>query len=374
MHLININNWGLGIDIQQSPLLIAGPCSAETREQLIETCLQIARYKRAQLLRAGVWKPRTRPNSFEGMGAEALSWLQEAKQVTGLPVCIEVASAQHVELALKHGVDVLWIGARTTVNPFSVQDIADALRGVDVPVMVKNPVNPDLELWIGAMERLYAAGIRKMAAIHRGFSVYKTSRYRNNPQWEIPIELRRRFPQLEIICDPSHIAGKREYLYEIAQQAFDLNFDGLMMEVHRCPDQAWSDAQQQLTPQQWVDMLDSLVQRQVFTANPLVEQQLAEMRGQIDQLDNEIFNLLAERMRVARQIGGFKKNHNIAILQMERWMEIFRSRTAKADSLNIATAFVEELLAAVHKESIRQQAVVMQEKKNEELQIEELRR
>lgn len=367
MNILPIRRWGLPIAIaEQTPIQIAGPCSAETREQLIATCEAIARYGRAHLLRAGIWKPRTRPNSFEGVGAPALEWLIEAKELTGLPVCIEVASPEHVEAALRAGVDVLWIGARTTVNPFSVQAIADALRGVDVPVLVKNPVNPDLELWIGALERLYNAGLRKMAAIHRGFSAYGSYRYRNQPQWEIPIELRRRLPQLEIICDPSHIGGKRAYLYEIAQQAFDLNMDGLMIETHTCPDQAWSDAQQQITPEAWASLLSQLVQRQALPTDPFAEQQLEEFRHSIDAVDMEILNLIAERMRIVRQIGDYKKKNNIAILQMERWLEIFRSRVARADALQVSDACIKELLAALHKESIRQQAVVMYEAQGQE--------
>lgn len=301
--MLGFHEWGLNLPPQGERLMIAGPCSAETREQVLNTCLDIAARGKARLLRAGVWKPRTRPNSFEGVGEAALPWLAEVRQLTGLPVCIEVAAPEHVELALRYGVDVLWIGARTTVNPFAVQALADALRGCDVPVMVKNPVNPDLELWIGALERLHGAGLRRLAAIHRGFSVYNEARYRNAPLWELALELRRRLPQLPLLCDPSHIAGKREYLYEIAQQAIDLQMDGLMLETHCDPDRAWSDARQQVTPAQWASLLDRLVLRRPHPDTPYLEEQLEELRRQIDQTDMELLRMLGERMRIARLLS-----------------------------------------------------------------------
>ncbi len=361
MELININNWGLNISkTTASPLIISGPCSAETEEQVAVTCAKIAD-QGVHILRAGIWKPRTRPGSFEGLGSIALPWLIKAGKQANLPVCCEVANAFHVQEALKYGVDILWIGARTTVNPFAVQEIADALKGKDIPVFVKNPVNPDLELWIGAIERLMEVGIRKIAAIHRGFSVYNSPKYRNQPQWEIPIELHRRYPNLEIICDPSHIAGKRALLYEIAQKALDLSFDGLMIESHIQPDKAWSDALQQLTPDGLQKLLERLTTRQIDTDNPSYQRKINAFRELIDQLDSETLDLMDERMKIVRKIGQYKKASNIAVLQIERWIYVREMCIKKAEKLGISSKFVEEFISTIHNESIDQQTKIMRE-------------
>ena len=362
MNIINIKDWGLGIEFsKEMPFVIAGPCSAETEAQVMQTALGIHSMlsQPVSMLRAGVWKPRTRPNSFEGIGEVALPWLKLASRTTGLPLCIEVATAKHVELALKYGIDVLWIGARTTVNPFAVQEIADVLKGVDIPVFVKNPVNPDLQLWLGAIERLYNSGINKLAAIHRGFSVYGNQLYRNVPLWEIPIELRRQVPGLEIICDPSHIGGKRALLLDISQEAMLLDFDGLMIETHINPDEAWSDAAQQLTPKALNELLQQLKKPHAAITDPIFLNKLEKLRSHIDQIDFKVLELLAERMLMVREIGDYKKDNNITILQMERWAEIYRSRMAMAPELELATEFIESLINAIHKESIRQQNQIM---------------
>lgn len=366
MDFINIAKWGLNLG--QRPFIIAGPCSAETEEQVMQTALQLSQQP-ISMLRAGIWKPRTRPNAFEGVGEIGLPWIKLAGRTTGLPVCVEVATPEHVELALKYGIDALWIGARSTANPFTVQAIADALRGVDIPVFVKNPVNPDLQLWLGAIERLYNAGIRKMAAIHRGFSVYGQHLYRNVPQWEIPIELRRLLPNLEIICDPSHIGGKREYLQEIAQYALNLDFDGLMIESHCSPDNAWSDAAQQITPDTLGLMLQALVKPEATTTDPIFLNKLEKLRKVIDLLDYQVLELLARRMELVREIGDYKKENNITILQIERWAEIFRTRTAKADKLQIDAPFIEAIINAIHQESIRQQTEMMKAEQQEKFQF-----
>lgn len=360
MNITNIKDWGLDIQIsKEKPFLISGPCSAETEEQVLKTCTQIA-HMGVDVLRAGIWKPRTRPGSFEGVGRTALPWLIEAGKQTNLPVCCEIANPTHVEEALKHGIDILWIGARTTVNPFAVQAIADALQGVDIPVMIKNPVNPDLELWIGGIERLIQAGVQKIAAIHRGFSVYNAPKYRNQPQWEIPIELRRRVSNLEIICDPSHIAGKRSLLYEIAQEALNLDFDGLMIESHITPDTAWSDAKQQVTPNGLDNLLKQLITRQLDTDNLDYLNKINQFRDLIDNLDTQTLNLLSERMEIVRKIGLYKKESNIAILQIERWLNVREGALKKAADSNLSKDFVEDIINTIHKESIRQQTTIMQ--------------
>lgn len=367
MKIKNIKDWGLGLEYdQQHPLIISGPCSAETREQVLQTCQEIQPYG-VHILRAGIWKPRTRPNSFEGLGKKALPWLKEASQLTGLPTCVEVANQTHVEQALAAGIDILWLGARTTVNPFAVQEIADALQGVDIPVMVKNPINPDLELWIGAMERLSQAGIDKIAAIHRGFSVYNSPKYRNQPQWEIPIELRRRLPNLEIINDPSHIAGNRTLLYEVAQNALDLGFDGLMIESHIDPANAWSDAAQQVTPVGLQQLLNSLQKRQASTDNPAYLEQLEQFRKQIDRLDTQTLQLLAERMAIVRKIGLSKKENNVAVLQLERWMNVRKIQLEKAAEHQLSATFVEDLINTIHKEALHQQSHIMQQVEEKEV-------
>lgn len=349
------SQWGLGLD---RPLLIAGPCSAESREQVLATADGIVEQApQVKVFRAGVWKPRTRPGGFEGVGENALPWLAEAKERTGLLTMTEVATPQHVEAALKAGVDMLWIGARTTPNPFSVQAIADALAGVDIPVFVKNPVNPDLQLWIGALERLHSAGLRRLAAIHRGFHWFGRSPYRNHPMWELPVRLKAAFPALELICDPSHIAGNRDLLQGVAQQALDLNFSGLMVETHTTPAQAKSDAAQQVKPEALRALLKGLTFRSAM-AEPALRNELQEHRDLIDRLDEEILQKLAARMEVSERIGHFKHAHNIAILQPERWERIMRAQQAMGAGLGLSPRFIQALMDAVHDESIRKQTEV----------------
>ncbi len=337
----------------RSPFLITGPCSAETEEQVLETCLALKPLG-ASVLRAGIWKPRTRPNSFEGHGEKALPWLMKAKALTGLPVCIEVATPAHVELALKYGVDILWIGARTTVNPFSVQAIADAVRGTDTPIWIKNPVNPDLALWIGAIERIYQAGIRKIAVIHRGFSTSDTPRYRNAPMWQLALALKTEMPQLPLIGDPSHMGGKRAYLAELSQKFLDLHYDGLMIESHINPDEAWSDAAQQLTPQALHHLLADLHTRMGKQEKQgTFQNELAVLRQKIDNLDQELIEMLRMRMDLVEQVCDYKIANNVAIFETERWNDIFQSRTAWAEQLQINPTFVEEIYKLIYIESIR---------------------
>lgn len=343
------------------PLIISGPCSAETREQTLDTCRQIAATGQVNILRAGIWKPRTKPGSFEGVGMKGLVWMNEARQETGLPFGVEVATPKHVEAALEFGADVLWVGARTTGNPFSVQDIADALRGTDITVLVKNPMNPDIDLWAGAVARLQNAGIRNLGLIHRGFSAYGTSRYRNNPMWHLAIEMRSRMPELPMICDPSHIAGKREYLREVAQKGADLYFDGLIIESHICPAKALSDAAQQVTPDDLGTLLRSIVWRQSTTDSPEYNDKLSALRRQIDQIDAETFELLSKRMRVAEQIGRVKRENNVAILQGGRWSSIVEKVVAQAPQLGVSEEFLKTVLEAIHLESINLQNKVMNE-------------
>lgn len=340
------------------PFLIAGPCSAESPEQLMSVAKDLAASGKTQLLRAGIWKPRTRPNSFEGMGDIALPWLVEVGKETGLPVATEIANRSHTELALKAGVDVLWIGARTTVNPFAVQEIADVLQGVDIPVMIKNPVNPDLDLWIGAFERLEKAGLKDLTAIHRGFSIYKHPKYRNVANWEIPIALRERLPNIPIICDPSHITGNRDLLLEVSQKAMDLNFDGLMIETHPNPENALSDAAQQLTPQALDILLSQLVLR-TNDSSYLEHKELDDCRMKIAQLDDKLFDFLTERMQMAEKVGLFKREHNITILQQEHWTKSINSRLSKSEEYNLSERFIRQFMDAIHQESIRHQTKVM---------------
>ena len=355
LELVPFKDWGLGLGDRMN---ISGPCSAETEEQVMETILGVAQHD-IHVLRAGIWKPRTRPNSFEGVGAIGLPWLKAAGKKVGLPVCVEVANKDHVFEAIKAGVDILWLGARTTTNPFAVQEIADAIKGLDIPVMIKNPVNPDLELWIGGIERIYRAGVRKIAAIHRGFSTNSKSKYRNQPQWEIPIELKRRYPNLPIICDPSHICGNRELLHAVSQKSLDLNFNGLMIESHRNPAEALSDAKQQVTPTGLGDILDSLIVRHPDSDDPKFINQLGILRDQIDEKDHLLIEILAERMKISRQIGQYKKQKDITILQAERWDEIVRDRLDFAVALGLSDDIMNSILQMVHKESIRQQTHVM---------------
>lgn len=343
----------------KKPLIISGPCSAETEQQTIDTCKALAASGKVDVLRAGIWKPRTRPGSFEGSGVKALAWMARAKEVTGLPIAVEVASAKHVENALEFGVDLLWIGARTTVNPFSVQEIADALRNVKVPVLIKNPMNPDVDLWQGAVQRLRAVGVSDIGLIHRGFSVYGHSKLRNAPMWHIAIEMRRRMPELPIICDPSHICGNRENLLEIAQKSADLNFDGLIVESHICPNEAWSDAAQQLTPDALTEMLDKIVWRKEHIDQADYKNALDQLRTQIDQLDDDLFAVLSKRMSVARKIGQIKKDNNVAILQNTRWNDIIEKTLAQAPKLELSRDFMKNILETIHVESINQQNEIM---------------
>ena len=321
----------------ERPFVIAGPCSAETEEQVMETARQLA-MKGCHNFRAGVWKPRTKPGGFEGNGEKALPWMKQVKEETHMLISTEVATPEHVELALKYDMDILWIGARTTANPFAMQALADALRGVDIPVFVKNPVNPDLELWIGAMERLNQAGIKRLGAIHRGFSSFEQKIYRNAPMWQIPIELHRRLPELPIICDPSHIGGRRELIAPLCQQAMDLGFDGLIVESHCDPDKAWSDAKQQVTP----EVLDYIL-----------------MRKQIDTLDNQLMEILAKRMEVCREIGRYKKDHNMTVLQASRYNEILEKRGVQGALTGMSPEFVAKVFENIHEESVRQQIEIV---------------
>lgn len=337
---------------------MAGPCSAETEEQVLEVAAQLKSIQ-PQLFRAGIWKPRTRPGAFEGIGEKGLKWLQEVKKQYGFKTTVEVATTEHVEACLKHDIDVLWIGARSTVNPFTVQEIADALQGVDIPIMIKNPVNPDLNLWIGAIERIYNSGIKKVIVIHRGFSSYNKTQYRNDPMWEIPIELKRIFPDLFLICDPSHITGNRNLISKVSQKAMDLNFDGLMIETHYDPDNAWSDKAQQVTPKNLVEILTQLIVREKNSDNVLFNKTLEELRENIDQIDKDLVNILQERMHLVSQIGALKKENNITILQPERWADIFTTRQDWAKELNLTPEMVYQIFQLLHKESIRKQTEVM---------------
>ncbi len=346
------------------PILISGPCSAETEDQVLKTAHALKKLNIA-LFRTGIWKPRTRPGAFEGVGTVGLKWLQKVKNETGLRTTVEVAKARHVELCLKHDIDVLWIGARSTVNPFTVQEIADALRGVDVPVMIKNPITPDLNLWIGAIERISNAGIKKIIAIHRGFSSFEKNKYRNKPMWELPIELKRLFPELPIICDPSHICGRRDLIPQVAQQAMDLNFDGLMIEVHPNPDRAMSDREQQLTPDAAGQILSNLVIREKSTSDRKLKATLRELREIVDKHDDELIRALKERLAVIEQIGFFKKENNIAVLQPERWNNIVETRTELARELGLSDELILKIFQLIHQESIRQQTEIMNEKVDE---------
>lgn len=345
-----------GLELKR-PILISGPCSAETEEQTLETAKQLAA-NGVKIFRAGIWKPRTRPGAFEGVGTLGLPWLKRVKEETGMFVGVEVATAHHVYESLKHNIDVLWIGARTSANPFAVQEVADALKGVDIPVLVKNPVNPDLELWIGAMERINQAGITQLAAIHRGFSSFDKTEYRNHPHWQIPIELRRRIPNLPIITDPSHITGKREMLYDVAQEAMDLNFDGLIIESHICPEKAWSDASQQLTPAALKELMDKLVLRRAAIGDT-PRNTLDELRKEIDKVDATLLNTFKKRMNISEKIGKYKAENNITILQTRRYDEVMNDRKEKASKYDLGEEFVIKMFEAIHEESIHRQSIIM---------------
>ena len=342
-----------GVDAKR-PLLIAGPCSAETEEQVMETARKLAA-RGVKIFRAGIWKPRTKPGGFEGNGVIALPWLKRVKEELGMYTAVEVATAAHVREALAYDVDMLWIGARTTANPFAVQEVADALEGMDIPVLIKNPVNPDLDLWIGAIERIHNAGIRRIGAIHRGFSSYDKKIYRNLPQWHIPIELKRQIPNLPIVCDPSHIGGRRELIAPLCQQAMDLNFDGLIVESHCNPEKAWSDASQQVTP----EVLDFILNTLVIRDTNQTTENLSALRRQIDECDNSLLELLARRMRIAEEIGQYKKEHNMPILQSQRYDEIIQNRISQADRMGLDAEFMKTVLVAIHEESVRHQQEIM---------------
>jgi len=353
---ISINATGLSVWPIQSleKFFIAGPCSVESRDQIRDVAMRMAKLP-VRVLRGGVWKPRTRPGMFAGVGIEGLRWLKDAGREAGLPVATEVASPEHVEACLKHNIDILWIGARSTVNPFSVQNIADALKGVDIPVLVKNPLNPDIELWIGALERLSHAGIKRLAAIHRGFSSYRKTTYRNTPNWAIPLELRRRIPALPLLCDPSHICGTSKLLQAVAQEAMDLLFDGLMIEVHPDPARALSDAAQQITPETLGKLLGRLRFRKAASDNEEIGRKIGYLRREIDELDDHIIELLGRRMEVSRELGLCKGRHNISTFQPKRWGEIVKTRIAAGMHKKLSRDFIARVWELIHEESIRHQ-------------------
>lgn len=336
------------------PLVIAGPCSAETEDQVLKIAHEL-KNSDVSYFRAGIWKPRTRPGNFEGVGALGLKWLQKVKAETGLKTATEVANKAHVDLALEHDIDLLWIGARSTVSPFIVQEIADALQGTDKIVLIKNPVNPDLSLWLGAVERLASANIKNLGVIHRGFSTYEKSKYRNNPEWQLPIELQRRFPDLPLINDPSHITGKRDMVFDVCQTALDLNFDGLMIETHHDPDNAWSDAAQQITPETLIQYTKDLKIRNVSTSEADYTFELEKLRAQIDVVDNQLLETLGKRMKIAEAIGALKKEKNVAVLQSKRWNEILGKMVLEGEQYNLSEEFILKLFKAIHQESINHQ-------------------
>ncbi len=346
------------LPVGEKPLVISGPCSAETKEQVLKTAHELAKIPQVKVFRAGIWKPRTRPSAFEGIGNKGLDWLKEIKTQTGLLTAVEVAQPEHVEASLHAGVDIIWIGARTVVNPFSVQELAEALKGVDIPVMVKNPLNPDVALWVGALERLNRVGLKKLIAIHRGFYYYKHSLYRNQPMWEIPIELQRLIPNLPIICDPSHIAGKRDLLHEVSQKALDLEMAGLMIESHINPDEALTDASQQLTPDALKQLISTLILR-TPKGDINFESKLEQYRREIDKMDAELLDILGKRMQIIDEIGHYKKENNITILQICRWREMFEDRLNIGSKMGIDKNFLMRILELVHEESIKRQEEIM---------------
>lgn len=361
MNIKCLDNWGLKNDLER-PMLIAGPCSAESEEQVIQTARELAKNNMVDVYRAGIWKPRTRPNAFEGVGSRGLAWLKRVKEETRLPVCTEVANTTHVYEALKFGMDIVWIGARTSANPFAMQEIANALRGIDIPVFVKNPITPDLDLWIGAIERIYNAGITRIGAIHRGFSNYEKSMYRNLPQWQIPIELKSRIPEIPLLNDPSHIGGKSELIFDLSQQAMDLNFEGLMIETHLNPDMALSDARQQITPLKLQNIIDRLIIRKPMTNNEKVLNELSELRSKINILDDQLLETLEQRMKIAEKIGVYKKKNNLTILQNKRWEDIIFNMIKKGKEKGISRSAINRIFKAIHQESINHQTEVMKKK------------
>jgi len=355
LNILPLNNW---LDVDKHPLVISGPCSAESEQQLLSTAKALAKTPHVKVFRAGIWKPRTHPKSFEGVGSIGLTWLKQVKQETGLLTTVEVANPKHIEECLDNEVDILWIGARTSVNPFSVEEISQALKGVDIPVMVKNPINPDIELWIGTLERINQAGINKLIAVHRGFSSFEKTSYRNAPLWEIPIELKRLHPQLPIICDPSHICGNTNMLLEVSQKALDLEMNGLMIESHIEPEVALTDAKQQVTPVQLSNLISNLIIRK-SSGNKEFENELEKLRAEIDIIDRKLLHILTERMNIVEKIGEYKREHNITILQIKRWNEILRDRSIIADKLDLNKDFLLEILRFVHQESIQRQVDIM---------------
>lgn len=355
MKIESLEDWGVGI---KKPAIIAGPCSAETEEQLLETTQRI-KEQGVEIIRAGIWKPRTRPNNFEGIGEEALRWIQNVKKETGLKFAVEVATPKHVYEAIKHNIDILWVGARSTTNPFTVQEIAEALRGADVPVLVKNPINPDLALWLGAIERISNVGVTKIGAIHRGFSSFKQTRFRNLPMWQIPLELKRELNTIPLICDPSHICGTRDFIFEVSQNAMDLDYDGLIIETHRDPENAWSDAAQQITPEVLGAMIKNLKFRTSTSKDKDFITILSELRGQIDHIDKELFEILAQRMDIVEKMGLYKKKNNVTVFQKNRWQEISESRNKWAEELGLNPEFMWDLFKLIHDASIRRQEHIM---------------
>lgn len=354
--IIPVKSWKF---YKKAPLLITGPCSAESEEQLYQVAKELINYNRVDVFRAGIWKPRTRPDSFEGVGREGLKWLRNIKRDLGLPIATEVANQYHVNEALKFGVDVLWIGARSSANPFSLQEIADALQGVDVTVMIKNPITPDLDLWIGAIERIYKAGVRNIAAVHRGFSSYEKTRYRNQPIFQLPIELKRAIPGISLICDPSHIAGDREYIYELSQKSMDLNYDGLMIESHCNPQKALSDSKQQVTPAELDSILAKIKLRNPDSDNPVFKEVITELRARIDHYDEQLLELLESRMNTAETIGKYKRDNDITILQTSRWEQIIENAVEKGREKGLSEEFICRVFEAMHQESINHQNRVM---------------
>ena len=355
LDILPLNEW---LPLHSAPLIIAGPCSAETEEQVLDTAHKLAKIPEVTVFRSGIWKPRTRPSGFEGVGNAGLEWLQKVREQTRLLTTVEVANPGHVKLALKYGVDILWIGARTVVNPFSVQEISEVLKGIDIPVMVKNPLNPDIKVWIGALERLNHVGIRKLIAVHRGFSFFKRTPYRNSPMWEIPIELKQWCPELPVLVDPSHICGETELLLAVSQKALDLEMNGLMIESHIRPHEALTDKEQQITPEQLKTLLSHLVVREK-TGTIDFENKLEELRSEIDKLDEELIDILARRMDIAEEIGKYKKENNITILQLKRWSQVIRDRLLAGEKLGLSREFLLNLLEDVHEESIQRQTEVM---------------
>jgi len=345
------------------PIIISGPCSAETEEQTIATCTALANTGKVNILRAGMWKPRTNPESFEGVGERGLMWLAKAKQITGLPIAIEVANAEHTQKALSYGVDYIWIGARTTVNPFNVKEIATVLKDSKVKVFIKNPISPDISLWVGAIERVaHSIGLENIGLVHRGFSAYGYSEYRNVPLWHLIFDIRREFPQLKLICDPSHICGKRETLFDVAQTAANLSYDGLMVESHICPDAAWSDARQQITPEELKNLVDSIKWREDDTDNSIFTYSLSKFRSNIDQVDSDLFELLSRRMKIAEEIGKIKLNGDVSIFQGQRWQDVIARIVSRSERLSLSESFIRSILDAIHAESIKRQSEIMNKK------------